>query len=164
MYFKFALHKFNDCHFLYSFRLMKSIVQGYQKLLNLWVWTFLDIFFYTENKSFEKLWNYAEWDPIDYLSSTYIIIKGNLRKGKQKNMVEFSNKNMHFIQLTLSWQRSLSYRNQSTDLLCKPMDWFRNDMDLRHKRVILHINNQECSWPTKFLIRKNIIHFLFDFM
>ena len=26
--------------------------------------------------------------------------------------------------LTLSWRRSLSYRNQSTDLLCKSVDWF----------------------------------------
>ena len=29
--------------------------------------------------------------------------------------------------LTLSWRRSLSYRNQSTDLLWKSMVWFIND-------------------------------------
>ena len=29
----------------------------------------------------------------------------------------------------------LSYRNQSTDLLYKSMDWFLYDNDLRHKRV-----------------------------
>ena len=27
------------------------------------------------------------------------------------------------------------YRNQSTDLLSKAMDWFLNDRDLRHERV-----------------------------
>ena len=37
--------------------------------------------------------------------------------------------------LTLSWRRSLSYRNQSTDLLCKSMDWFLYDRDPRHERV-----------------------------
>ena len=29
----------------------------------------------------------------------------------------------------------LSYRNQSIDLLCKSMDWFLYDNDLRHERV-----------------------------
>ena len=29
----------------------------------------------------------------------------------------------------------LSYRNQPIDLLCKSMDWFLYDMDLRHERV-----------------------------
>ena len=37
--------------------------------------------------------------------------------------------------LTLWWQRSLSYRNQSIDLLSKSMDWFLYDRDLRHERV-----------------------------
>ena len=37
--------------------------------------------------------------------------------------------------LTLSWWRSLSYRNKSIDLLCKSMDWFLYDRDLRHERV-----------------------------
>ena len=30
---------------------------------------------------------------------------------------------------------SLSYRNQSTDLLFKSVDWFLYDRDLRHERV-----------------------------
>ena len=30
---------------------------------------------------------------------------------------------------------SLSHRNQSIDLLCKLMDWFLNDRDLRYERV-----------------------------
>ena len=37
--------------------------------------------------------------------------------------------------LTLSWRRPLSYRNQSTDLRSKSMDWFLNDNGLRHERV-----------------------------
>ena len=37
--------------------------------------------------------------------------------------------------LTLSWQRSLSYRNQSYDLLCKSMDWFLYDRHFRRERV-----------------------------
>ena len=39
------------------------------------------------------------------------------------------------IESTLSWRRSLSYRNQSIDLLWKLMDWFLYDRDLRHERV-----------------------------
>ena len=34
--------------------------------------------------------------------------------------------------LTLSWQRSLSNRNQSTDLQSKTMDWFLYDRGLLH--------------------------------
>ena len=42
---------------------------------------------------------------------------------------------LHFFRLTLSWRRSLSYRNRSIDLLCKSMDWFAYDRDFRYKRV-----------------------------
>ena len=43
---------------------------------------------------------------------------------------------LHFLPpLTLSWQRSLSYRNQSIDLLSQSMDWFVYDGDFRHERV-----------------------------
>ena len=42
---------------------------------------------------------------------------------------------MNLNKLTLSWQRSLSYRNQSTDLLWKSMGWFLYDRDLRQKGV-----------------------------
>ena len=37
--------------------------------------------------------------------------------------------------LTLSWRRSLSYRNQSTDFQNKLMDWFLHDRVHRHERV-----------------------------
>ena len=38
--------------------------------------------------------------------------------------------------LTLSWRRPLSYRNQSSDLGSKSMDWFLYDSGLRHERVM----------------------------
>ena len=42
----------------------------------------------------------------------------------------------HFLELlTLSWLRSLSYRNQSIDLHSKSMDGFLCDRDLRHERI-----------------------------
>ena len=37
--------------------------------------------------------------------------------------------------LTLSWRRSLSYRNQPIDLQSKSMDWFLYDEDLSHEKV-----------------------------
>ena len=37
--------------------------------------------------------------------------------------------------LNLSWRRPLLSRNQSIDLLCKSIDWFLYDRDLRHERV-----------------------------
>ena len=36
---------------------------------------------------------------------------------------------------SLSWQRCLSYRNQYKHLLCKSVEWFLNDSDLRRERV-----------------------------
>ena len=49
--------------------------------------------------------------------------------------------------LTLSWRRPLSYRNQSIDLLRKSMDWFLYDNDLRHERV-----NRFCGWHLLLII------------
>ena len=46
--------------------------------------------------------------------------------------------------LPLSWQRSLSYRNQSIDLLSKSLDWFLYDKDLRHERVSWLIMIDKC--------------------
>ena len=37
--------------------------------------------------------------------------------------------------LTLSWRRPISYRNQSIDLQSKSIDWFLYDIRLRHERV-----------------------------
>ena len=37
--------------------------------------------------------------------------------------------------LTLSWRRSLTYRNQSINLQSKLLNWFLYDRELRHERV-----------------------------
>ena len=53
--------------------------------------------------------------------------------------------------LTLSWRRSLSYRNQSIDLLCKSVDWFLHDIGLHHERVneiIRHFTEKKFSEET----------------
>ena len=39
------------------------------------------------------------------------------------------------VNLTLSWRKPLSYRNQSIDLLCKSMDLLLYDNGPRHERV-----------------------------
>ena len=43
--------------------------------------------------------------------------------------------------LKLSWRRSLSYRNQSTDFQSTSMDWFLYDRDLCYERI----NKFKCS-------------------
>ena len=48
--------------------------------------------------------------------------------------------------LTLSWWRSLSYSNQSTDLLCKSMDWFLYDRDLRRERANVLSSFHYVNW------------------
>ena len=49
-----------------------------------------------------------------------------------------STRNTGIWQLTLSWRKPLSYRNQSIDLLCKSMDWFLCDNGFRQVRVTRH--------------------------
>ena len=53
--------------------------------------------------------------------------------------------------LTLSWRRSLSYRNQSIDLLCKTIDWFLNDRDFCHERVKWDILQAKIWLSSRFL-------------
>ena len=50
------------------------------------------------------------------------------------------------IYLTLSWWRTLSYRNQSIDLQSKSMDWFLYDDSLRHERVKTLWSNDQAYW------------------
>ena len=38
------------------------------------------------------------------------------------------------LSLTLSWRRALSYKNQSIDFVCKSVDCFLYERDLRHER------------------------------
>ena len=45
--------------------------------------------------------------------------------------------------LTLSWLKSLLYKNQSIDLLCKSVDWFLYDTDLLHERVKVYWRTQK---------------------
>ena len=58
--------------------------------------------------------------------------------------------------LTLSSRRSLSYSNQSTDVL---IDWFLYDRDIRHKRVkqgkwfIRNFSKNSCSFFSKRYLR-----------
>ena len=51
-----------------------------------------------------------------------------------------------FIDLTLSWRRPLSYRNQSIDLQSKSMDWFLYDDGLRHESVKLKFLTIKFRW------------------
>ena len=53
--------------------------------------------------------------------------------------------------LTLSWRRLLSYRNQSIDLRCKSKDWFLYDNGLRHE--IVNSFQPLTIFTKKFLLR-----------
>ena len=60
----------------------------------------------------------------------------SIQKTNLKNFAIFTeNTCFGVILLTLSWQRPLSYRNQSTDLRSKSTDWFLYDNGLGHERV-----------------------------
>ena len=56
--------------------------------------------------------------------------------------------------LTLSWQRSLSYTNQSTDLQNKSMDWFLYDKDLRQDALAVFTEKYGCN-GTNFVATVN---------
>ena len=59
--------------------------------------------------------------------------------------------------LTLSWRRSLSYRNKSIDLLCKPMDWFLYDLDLHNERVIEENTPCHLCWISSSFSLTNVL-------
>ena len=61
-----------------------------------------------------------------------LILNSNFQWKTLHYIVVSANEGKH---LTLSGQRSLTHRNQSIDLLCKPTDWFIYDRDLYHDRV-----------------------------
>ena len=65
---------------------------------------------------------------ISYANNLYI------NSGPMKDTLRPFTTVLHAI-LTLSWRRSLSFRNQSIDVLSKSMDCFLYDRDLRHERV-----------------------------
>ena len=61
--------------------------------------------------------------------------------------------------LTLSWLRSLSCRNQSIDLICKSIDWFLCDRGLHHERVKKFISllfPMSCRWELIHITLHNI--------
>ena len=60
-----------------------------------------------------------------------------------------------FIPLNSSMWRPLSYRNQSTDLFCKWMNWFLHDKNLCHKRVEPLNFNGALSGLRQFLATEN---------
>ena len=64
----------------------------------------------------------------------------------QSTIGETCNKSGMLIDLTLSWRRPLSYRNQPIDLRSKSMDWFLYDNGLRHKRVKSHNHTNLFVW------------------
>ena len=56
-------------------------------------------------------------------------------ESKLKHSHESRDVILELIFLIFSRWRSLSYKNQSIDLLCKPMEWFLYDKEIRHEKV-----------------------------
>ena len=71
------------------------------------------------------------------------------------------------MELTLSWRSSVSHKNQSTDLLCKSMDWFLYDWDLLYERVKRNLLSKKNSTIdvvlVSLLLGLNIFHTFFYF-
>ena len=79
----------------------------------------------------ESWWNLTHY-PISkrlYNSQNWVFNRENVLT-VLKFMKHQNNQLKKAIILTLSWWRSLSYVNQSIDLLCKLMDWCLYDRDL----------------------------------
>ena len=91
----------------------------------------------------ERLFNITTFHMYEIFQCSHIL---------PRNLLTFSQSAS--LTSTLSWRRSLSYRNQSIGLLCKSMDWFMYDLDLRHERV------KPCTIKT--VTDKTIIHTFFD--
>ena len=73
-------------------------------------------------------WRNLSWKTSIFVQSLSVGWKS------QKLLLHNSYTKMHML-LNLSWRRSLSYRNQPIDMLCKSMYWFLYDSDLCRKRV-----------------------------
>ena len=58
--------------------------------------------------------------------------------------------------LILSWRKSLSYRNQSTDFQSKSMDWFLYDRDPRHERINLKNEKTDSKSVHELIYRRQI--------
>ena len=77
---------------------------------------------------------------------------------RMRNLItHFGNINQYSLSmpsLTLSLRRSLSYRNQSIDLLLKSMDWFLYDNGLRHERVNLFFKRYRDFYIFMLIVNK----------
>ena len=104
--------------------------------------------------------------PLETSENLWWGSKRNIReKLKKKKIIQLKNQNTVFelickcySSFNSSLTEVLSYRTQSTDLLCKSMDWFLYDRDLRHERVNkicnLTIGSRKHCKSSKRLLRK----------
>ena len=90
--------------------------------------------FYTpwEHKKPEVSWGFQEVWKWNIGLKLVEVILNNFMKGYLIFVYSYPQGELY---LTLSWRRSLSYRNQSIDLQSKSVDWFLYDNGLRHERV-----------------------------
>ena len=77
------------------------------------------------------LWKYKPHQIISLTSKQHVHFRN---KPEKLLVVNYFRKKLS-IRLNLSWRRPLSYKNQSTDLRSKSMNWFLYDNGLRHERV-----------------------------
>ena len=99
----------------------------------------------------QLLWRKKPWCLVGYFIRLCIYLRivklKELKKWSNSNFFNTSFPNITYTEviffgcnlknccLTLSGRRSLWYRNQTVDLLCKSMDWFLYDRVLRPERV-----------------------------
>ena len=50
-----------------------------------------------------------------------------------------------FVDLNFSLRRFYHIENQSIDLLCKSMEWFLHNRDLRHEKVYFNVSQHSAS-------------------
>ena len=62
--------------------------------------------------------------------------------------------------LTLSWRRSLSNRNQSIDLQRKSVDWFLYDRDHRHERIKRYAQKHTLPRLLMLIMTSQILKFM----
>ena len=96
----------------------------------------------------------CKWKKKDiFLCSSYFLMC-DLKLSRNSQSYSFD---LFLPTLTLSQWGHLWYRNQSTDLLSKSMDWFLYDRDLRRERVSRY-------WLWLFEIKWCIYEFLWTFI
>ena len=124
------------CFFKNGIKKNKSVWNVYNRVFQIWLETQMgspaeEIVF----KSFSNLFQGSKWGIRSYLEIIIRLKQTQNETGNSEGIGESWTLKGVDIGLALSWQRSLSYRNQSIDLLYKSLDWFLYDGDLRHKIV-----------------------------